>query len=198
MEEKYYTFLELQEKYQWRGAPPTLKGRIKAAAACGVKITPMKEICARPIVFRIDEDLVSHLEWRVHPILSEFETTKTGLIRSSDTKKIYNTTTNYGYIQVRSTKTNATYLAHRIIMETWCPIKNSDQYYVDHINGKRAENNIENLRWALPKDNQQYRQHHWNEIQEDITQLVIRIGYDETKKLIKDYLQNLDKTIDKS
>lgn len=62
-----------------------------------------------------------------------------------------------GYIRVRcnlringksSTKSVA-----RLILETFDPIPNSEDYHADHINHDTTDNNLSNLRWLTPEEN---------------------------------------------
>ena len=69
-----------------------------------------------------------------------------GLIRNSVTKKILGSKTTYGYLQYKNKETGDCYLIHRIIMETFNPVKDMENLYVDHINGIRDDNRLENLR----------------------------------------------------
>ena len=46
---------------------------------------------------------------------------------------------------------------HRLIMETFNPVENSKDYVVDHLNGIRDDNTLENLRWCYQKENTQAR-----------------------------------------
>lgn len=47
-------------------------------------------------------------------------------------------------------------LVHRVIASTWIP-NPEEKEYVDHINGCKTDNRVENLRWATAQENKQYQ-----------------------------------------
>lgn len=48
--------------------------------------------------------------------------------------------------------TGKSYLVHRLVAETWIP-KESEDLEVNHINGNRYDNRVENLEWVTHQEN---------------------------------------------
>ena len=44
-------------------------------------------------------------------------------------------------------------LVHRMVLQTFKPIQNDEKFMVDHIDGRKANNSIDNLRWVTAKEN---------------------------------------------
>ena len=79
-------------------------------------------------------------------------------------------------------RTRAT--VHRMVMETFNPIENSDNLVIDHINGIRTDNSLENLRWVTSAENTQLGRENRKEINDKISELIQKYGYEKTKELI--------------
>ena len=73
---------------------------------------------------------------------------------------------------------------HRILMETFNPIENMDKLVVDHINGIRTDNRLENLRWVTKKENDNYKIQNREKINNHINFLISLYGYREVEKKI--------------
>ena len=73
-------------------------------------------------------------------------------------------------------------------METFCPIENSEIYYVDHIDGQRNNNKVENLRWVTATENLLFRNSEWQELTPLISQMIQKYGYEGTKQRLELFL----------
>ena len=56
---------------------------------------------------------------------------------------------------------------------------------MDHINGKRSDNRLENLRWCSSEQNTQWMLLNRTEITKETTRLINKYGYEKTLDLLK-------------
>src|SRR5438093_10226303 len=92
--------------------------------------------------------------WKIIIKFNNYECSDLGKIRNKHTKRILKGNYEKSYLKIRLLDNNGikqTKRIHRIIAETW--LKNPDnKSTVDHINKKRDDNRVENLRWFTPKE----------------------------------------------
>ena len=179
----FYTFKELKEKYQWDTNENGIQAQIRYAKNRGVTIE--KAYKKGATYFQIIEDF-SQDEWKIFPLDNRYEVSKSGKVRTADTKKIVGAKNMQGYIVVTNQTVTPTkyYKVHRMVMETYNPIENSQNYVVDHIDGNRENNDISNLRWVTQRQNMIYRDENWAEISQNLQKLIEKQGYDWVNRLI--------------
>ncbi len=64
------------------------------------------------------------------------------------------------------------YALHRVVLLSFDPIDNAEDYTVDHIDGNRSNNKLENLRWATNSDNIAFMMIHRKELNKELTRLL--------------------------
>ena len=81
-----------------------------------------------------------------------------GHIYSVYTNKIMKLTMNRGYLVVALSLNGIRkqHKHHRLIMQSFRPISNSNELVVNHINGVRSDNRLENLEWCSVDYNNQH------------------------------------------
>jgi hypothetical protein len=90
-------------------------------------------------------------EWRQIPDLASYEASNTGLIRNAKTKRLRKTPVGKRGYPVFSTRGHL-FTAHRCVAKAFLP--NPRQLpTVNHIDGNKENNCVENLEWCSQRDN---------------------------------------------
>ena len=126
-------------------------------------------------------------QWKPLYFNPNYEISNLGRLRNKRTKIIAKgTISKTGYVIV--SVDNQNYSIHRLVLQTWCPNENFEELTVDHINGKRFDNRLENLRWATQEENTVYMLKNRADLNKEITRLLLKYSYDEVLQM----LQNLN------
>ena len=114
----------------------------------------------------------------------DYEVSNLGRFRNKQSKIIYEgTIANSGYQKVFIH--SRPFLLHRLIMQSFNPIKNPDTWTVDHINGIRTENRLENLRWASGEENTLFMMQNRAELNKELTRIINKMGYEKTLETLR-------------
>lgn len=180
-----YTWQELIEKYNWtKQVANGVNKKIEYAKVRGIVLQYTGNSNGLAY-YQIIQDNSIKGEWVSHEKYPDLEFNKNGYIRNKISKRVYCSESSVdGYIQVPVNTTSKK--AHRLIMEVFNPIENMDNYYVDHINGKKWDNRLENLRWATPEENNLYKQENWEPIYDNINKLINKYGYQQVQTWINE------------
>ena len=141
-------------------------------------------------IFSIRGNSVEELEgeqWKTLFFNNSYEVSNLGRLRNKQTKVIAKgTIQKNGYVVV--SVANQNYRLHRLVLQTWCPNEDYEELTVDHINGNRSDNRLENLRWATQEENTAYMIMHRGELNKEITRLLSKYSYEQVLQM----LQQLD------
>lgn len=86
--------------------------------------------------------------WKPIPDLLGYSVSNKGRIRKDNTGQIMVLSKNGGYCRITISKH-----VHRLVAEAFIEKPNEEKCWVDHIDGNRSNNNVENLRWVTPSEN---------------------------------------------
>lgn len=95
-----------------------------------------------------------------HELAYDYYITDDGRVWSEKTKKYLATNLDrYGYVKVRLVSPNSkrhTYSIHRLVLENFNPVESMEELQVNHIDGNKLNNHLNNLEWTTPHENVQH------------------------------------------
>lgn len=183
-----YTWQELIKKYNWtKQVANGVNKKIEYAKNRGVTLRYTGNSNGIAYYEIIQDDSIKG-DWVSCEKYPDLEFNKNGYIRNKMSKRVYcNESSSDGYVQVPAN--GMVKKAHRLIMEVFNPIEDMDNFYVDHINGKRSDNRLENLRWVTPEQNNLYKQENWELIYDNLNKLITKYGYEQVNIWIKELMR---------
>lgn len=125
-------------------------------------------------------------EIRDHP---GFRATKDGQVIGKRGKPLIGFVDRCGYKEVVLSENGKfkSYLAHRLILSTFSPITDMEKFDVNHKNGNKLDNRLENLEWCTMSDNIRHaydiglerkrcgEEHHAHKLTEDAVKYIRRV-----------------------
>lgn len=201
MDQKIYTSKELNEIIGYVDLSGSNNTKTQVLTRCcnaGLKIKALDTPRGTPNKYIILEDNF-HLdgeEWRICYCNDEWEVSNLGRIRRTTTKKLMGAIDTTGYVRITSldkqTGKQTNKQVHRLVYFTFHPelIAVADTVQIDHLNGKRDDNRLDNLRALSNVENIGNRDNNQQRIKTLTTELVLKYGYEKTEKMLKNLLTN--------
>lgn len=197
--EQLYTGKQINELLgtpasEWASKGKDLMNRAKNA---GLIIEIAKAEPGKANLYRIIKNnfSIEGEEWRVNIFDPDFEVSSFGRYRNATNKKlIEGHLTDDGYVRtnLKTGQNKYTTIAmHRMVYFSFHPelFENHADFVVDHIDGRRNNNRLENLRLLSAAKNAEVRVENRSDSQEILTKLILKFGYQETLHKLQTLLE---------
>ena len=192
---KEYTWREICDLFNWSYQKDSIEKNISRAKGKGVDLIFLrreKALKGVPALYKIVQCDIYDKEWVVCPLYPQYELTRDGDCRQTSNKTLCGSINKAGYVIVTNKRDGTAMRVHRLVMMTFCPIDNPKDYVVDHINGIRSDNRLENLQWVTEKENLQKKIIDRASLQSNLLKIIQKYGYEKTNELLLEILNKTD------
>ena len=174
---KGYSKQELLTKYNLTTSVTSNKDFIQFMKSRGIEIIDNGQ--RKNILYTILNDDIFNADWQPYIKDNNFEVCREGRVRNTKSKRLCGSTNKRdGYVIINNSYNDkGQYTAHRMVKETFDPIEHEELYVVDHINGIKTDNNINNLRWCYQSQNMSFKAENYSQIKELIPKCIQKYGY---------------------
>lgn len=131
--------------------------------------------------------------WKIFPENNYYSISNLGRVKNNKTGRVLKQTlkkgSGQGYCQIELKRDGDRqyWRVHRMVMITFKPINNFKEFQVDHINGIRNDNRLENLRWNSALSNTKNKDENRVRISEILNQKILEYGYEK----VLNYLEKM-------
>lgn len=105
--------------------------------------------------------------WKDIEFNTNYEVSDTGIVRRKNNKNVLKGCITSGYRSVKLTFENSRQLrfyVHRLVAMHFIPNSDKNKTFVNHKNGDKLDNKVENLEWVTPREN---NLHYYQKIQKE-------------------------------
>ena len=167
-----------------KGYKITKFGKGKTAIFEVEKVEPQtidkKYLSSRPAIK--SKDLPNEI-WVQTYCSDKFEVSNLGRFRYKETKILLNGTNKRGYMYY--SLDDKSYCGHRVVIQSFFPREDFEDMTVDHKNGIKTDNRLENLEWVTGEENTRRMLINRADLNAELTRLIQKWGYEETLNKLK-------------
>lgn len=201
-EQKIYNSKELNELIGYvdkTGNNSYARALINRCAKAGIKIEqlPTKRGCPNQYIILENNFIIPNEQWIDCYYNKEWEVSDQGRIRKKDTKRLMGYSAEEGdYLRVCTidpqTNKSTNKQVNRLIYFSFHPelLLNEKNIQIDHLNGIRTDNRLENLQPLSAIDNTHLRDNNQGRIKTLTTELILQFGYEKVEKIFQNLLTN--------